>query len=493
MAGQYREASFLRARAGCAARRAQDPPRIAGAAVLAVVSACCWAGEPAAPGPAPEVEQGARGMAPGDLQRRLDAAVLQAKQRIEAGAPREALALLRLALQEAQSVGADTTAIRFVAAQALLRMARFAEAAEILARLAEEQPESDRVQLDYAAALFALGRDEEAAAIFREMRRRDLPPMVRRNVEGFLERIHARQRLRIDLDMGFWRDDNVNNAAERETVEAPIFGTLLPLTLDERPVRAWVVRAGAQLRWSRPLRGRRGTYIETRAAAARNTALGAGAHNRTWASLSVGPRVGYTASIAGRRRFGQVHADLGFERRWRSGDPYAASLWLGLGLDQAVADGWRAGGSTRLWTTRYARQDGNVDPRGRSFGLRGSRRLGAGWLTAAGTYSRERPARRDLRWTSHAFSLGYAASFTWDWNLSIRAHLANTGFAGAHPLFRIRREDRTRGIFLAVSHRALAWRGYLPELILRWEQTRSNLPLYDRQLRSVQLGLRRLF
>ena len=61
------------------------------------------------------------------------------------------------------------------------------------------------------------------------------------------------------------------------------------------------------------------------------------------------------------------------------------------------------------------------------------------------------------------------------------------------PLFLKRREEQTHDVSLTVSHRALAWEGYLPELALNWYRTRSNIPIYDREVRTLRLGLRQLF
>ena len=58
---------------------------------------------------------------------------------------------------------------------------------------------------------------------------------LRRKVEGFLGGILARQRLRVDLDLGLWYDGNVNNAAEVGTVAIPAFGSLV-FEVDQRPV-----------------------------------------------------------------------------------------------------------------------------------------------------------------------------------------------------------------------------------------------------------------
>ena len=428
-----------------------------------------------------------------DLSRGVVEAVRVAERWIETGSPEKALALLRDAVRAARAAGIDTAAVRFMAAQALLKMRRYGAAAALLARLAEERPEVDRFQLDYAAALFALGRDDEAEAVFRDVRRRErLPPPVRRNVEDFLERIRARQRWRIDLDVGFWHDGNVNNAPERETVEVPLFGGL-PITLSERPVSAWVVRTGARLRWREAVAKSGRVYLESRASLARNTAVGAGAHNRTWASLSTGPRAGYALEIAGRRRPGLIRADVGAEQRWRGGGGYAASLWTGLGVDQAITGDWRVGTSAQFWITRYDGENADVHPQGRSFGLHVARRLGPGWLTAGGTLSRETPQRRSLRWRSRAASLAYTADFGRDWNLSVRADLSRTAFDGEQPLFLTRRRDRTHGLALTVSHRALMWQGYLPEITLNWSRTVSTISLYDRELRIARVGVRRLF
>ena len=53
--------------------------------------------------------------------------------------------------------GVDATGIRFMAAQALLKMGRPHETAETLAQPAGEHPAIGRVRLDYAASL--LGED----------------------------------------------------------------------------------------------------------------------------------------------------------------------------------------------------------------------------------------------------------------------------------------------------------------------------------------------
>ena len=427
-------------------------------------------------------------------QQNIERALRSAEALISSGMSEKGLMLLRELRPAAEAHGADTTPIRFLMAQALMRLRRHEEAALILAELVAEQPAVDRFVLDYAAALFALGRDDDARAVFRKVRsERELPPVVRRNVERFLERIRARQRLRIDFELGFWHDDNVNNSSELETVEVPVFGFVLPITLNEQPVSAWVARTGVQARWRHALDDSRRVTVETRASIARNTALGASEHNRTWARASLGPRFRYSTELAGRPRPGMVLADVGAERRLRGGDGYATSLWTGLGVRQTFTRDWNAGLFTRLWTTRYDGEDSDADPLGRSVAVKVRRGIGPGWLTLGGRLSRETPRTRSLRWTSRTLSVAYGADVGRRWNFSLRGSLSRTRFDDEHALFRVRRNDRSYGAGLTVSHRSLSWEGYLPEFTLSWRRTTSSIPIYERKLRTFRIGLRRLF
>ena len=422
-----------------------------------------------------------------------DEAVEMARRLIDAGQPEAAYEILRQSMQALSLENIDTATIRFLAAQALLAGGHHAQAEQLLRRLVDDRPDLLPVQLEYATILFELGRDDEADAIFREIRRkRELPPLVQRDVEDFLERIRLRQRWRIDFDLGFWRDDNVNNAPESEAVAIPAFGGLR-FSLDQQPIPAWVARIGVHLRWREPMVKSGRNFFETHVSVSRNTAIRASEYNRTWLSVSTGPRIHYSAEVAGRPRPGMFHADTGVVLRWRGSREYATSPWASIGVEQAVGRNWRLGGSARLWVTRYDTGSGDAQPWGRSLALYATRLVWPGWLTMGGEISRETPERRSLRWASHKVWLRYAADIGQDWSVSFRAGLTRTRFDAEEPLFLKRREEQTHDVSLTVSHRALAWEGYLPELALNWNRTRSNIPIYNREVRTLRLSLRQLF
>ena len=463
----------------------------AASALLALALSCAapGAGARAADSPAPPVPASVPGEA---VAAAVQGALARAEYLIVGGQPIAAFAVL-MQTMEALPEGADDAALRFGIAQALMAGGRFAQAEQVLARIAEERPGNLRVRLDRAWALMALGRRDEAGALFRELRRRpDLPADARRKAEGFLSGILARQRLRVDLDLGLWYDGNVNNAAEVETVQFPAFGNLI-FDLNQRPVGAWVARTGASLRWREAVTEDGRVQIEARAGAARNTAIGASEFNRTSFNLSAGPRFDYAVTIAGRPRPGRLGADAGVERRRRGGKGEATTRWGGLALNQVLDVDWRVGATPRLWVTRLDGQLDEAEPAGRSLGLSVSRRAGPGWLTARGTFSRETAERRSLNWRSRGLGLEYAAEVGDGWSGSVRLGLKAQRYDEADALFLRRRADRRRSAGMTLSHREVSWEGYQPVLMLDWSRTDSNIELYDRKLRSVRLGLRRLF
>ena len=482
-----------------AAGRWTLPRRSARSAALALALSCAGLGAvthaqtaepPAAPPPAPAPASGPGEAAPASAA--IQAALAVAEHLIQAGRPVDAFAVL-IETMDTLPDGTDTAPLRFAIAQALMAGGRLVQAELVLARLAEERPDNLRVRLDRASVLFALGRDDEAGELFRAIRRApDLPADARRQVEGFLGRILHRQRLRVDLDLGLWYDGNINGAPEADTVAIPAFGNLV-FDLEERPVGAWVARTGATLRWRRPVTGDGRVLVETTASAARDTAIGMSDYNRTRLGLTAGPRIGYALPLGGRLLPGRLALDVGLQRRFRGGSGYATNLWGGLALDQALDEDWRVGAAPRVWTTLHDGQPDEADPVGRSLGLFVSHRAGPGWLTLSGSLARETADWDNLNWRSRGLSLEYAADVGEDWSGSVRLGLSTARFDEADAIFLTRREDRTRSAGLSLSHREVSWNGYQPVLMFDWSRTDSNVPLYDRTVTSVRVGLNRLF
>ena len=366
-------------------------------------------------------------------------------------------------------------------------------ATQILGRLAKEYPQVDRLQLDYAAMLYSMGRDEEADEIFREIReKKNLPEPVKRNVEKFLERIHRRKSLLIDYDFSVWKDDNVNNATEVDEVEIPLFGGLR-FTVNEKPVEAWVVRTGVHLLHRMPLQEDGSLRLNSRVGLARNTARNAKAHNRTWLNLSTGPQWFYLLQFADQKLPGYAGADIGYEKRWWGGDPYSGSAWVRLSARQNLPGHWAVGGYVRYWDTRYSENSNQLEPKGQALNLYAERIFQNARITAGWTVSTEHPDQPTQRWKSHRGMLGYETVFGLNWHVSAVATLSENRYKGFDPIFQRRRKDQHRNLHVTVSNRALSWNGYLPEVTLGMTETKSNIDLYDRDNFTLRLGLQKLF
>jgi len=417
--------------------------------------------------------------------------IMEAGRQLQQGNPTQTL---RLLAQATELLGGRTTAdILFLAAQAHMGLGNREMATQILGQLAKEYPQVDRLQLDYAAMLYSMGRDEEADAIFREIRgKKNLPEPVKRNIENFLERIHRRKSLLIDYDFSVWKDDNVNNAAEVDQVEIPLFGGLA-FTVNEKPIEAWVVRTGVNLLHRTPLREDGSQRLNSRIGLARNTARNAKAHNRTWLNLSTGPQWFYLMEFADHKLPGYAGVDVGLEKRWRGGDPYSSSVWLRLSARQNLPGHWALGGYARYWDTRYSEVASSLEPKGQALNLYVEHTFQKARVTVGWTVSTEHPDQLTQRWKSHQGVLVYETIIGLNWDVSAVATLSENRYKGFDPIFQRRRKDQHRNLHVTVSNRAWSWNGYLPELTFGLTETKSNIDLYDRDNLTLRLGLQKLF
>lgn len=467
-------------------------PARAGIATLLVLSCGIgWADESVSVKLADAGSMPAQEEKQGELEEQYRQLIMEAGRQLQQGRPDQTLQLLD---QATELLGGRVTAdILFLAAQAHMGLGNREKAMQILGRLAKEYPQVDRLQLDYAAMLYSVGRDEEADAIFREIREKEnLPEPVKRNVEKFLERIHQRKSLLIDYDFSVWKDDNVNNATEVDEVEIPLFGGLR-FTVNEKPVEAWVARTGVHLLHRAPLREDGSLRLNSRVGLARNTARNAKAHNRTWLNLSTGPQWFYLMEFAGHKLPGYAGADIGYEKRWWGGDPYSGSAWVRFSARQNLPGHWALGGYVRYWDTRYSENSSRLEPKGQALNLYAERTFRNARVTAGWTFSTEHPDLRTQRWKSHQGMLAYETVFDVNWHVSAMATLSEARYGGTDVIFQRRRKDQHRNLHVTVSNRAWSWNGYLPELTFGLTETKSNIDLYDRDNFTLRLGLQKLF
>ena len=90
-------------------------------------------------------------------------------------------------------------------------------------------------------------------------------------------------------------------------------------------------------------------------------------------------------------------------------------------------------------------------------------------------------------------TVSYGATFWRDFNVSAGSSLDDREYDGKEALVQKQRSDDTYGAGLKLSHWALAFEGFMPELNLDWAKTASSVVLFARTVRIARLGMQRMF
>jgi len=118
---------------------------------------------------------------------------------------------------------------------AALETGRPQEAAFAFERVLAMEPRDHRARLELARAHLLMGNYEQSQSLFFEVLASEPPPLVRENIQNFLDELDSRLKKRsqsfsamVDLKMG--ADSNVNSATQVSSVDTLAFG---PVSLDE--------------------------------------------------------------------------------------------------------------------------------------------------------------------------------------------------------------------------------------------------------------------
>ncbi|MDF7775676.1 surface lipoprotein assembly modifier [Sphingomonas sp. AOB5] len=124
---------------------------------------------------------------------------------------------------------------RFLSGMLAAGMGDHATAAEFYKEILSDDPGQTRVRLELGRELLAMGHTASADKQFKiAAQDDDLPEDVARTIRSVRDVIRARRAWRLDIDLGFAPDSNINNATASDTVTILWGGIPLPLTLDQR-------------------------------------------------------------------------------------------------------------------------------------------------------------------------------------------------------------------------------------------------------------------
>ena len=348
-------------------------------------------------------------------------------------------------------------------------------------------PSLVRVRLELARAFYLKGEDRLAKRHFERVLAGGVPPPVIANVRRFLAEIRARRRWTMHAGFALAPDTNIGATSDERIIYIDVGGQRLPFERDAEDLTSsgiglsvwtggeyqyplaprWRLRAGGNLS--------RREYEGSR-------------FDHTFASLHGGPRwlihQGTEASLL---------ASVG--RRWAATTPDHDDIGLRLEgahrLTRRVTMRGRASWRDRSYRTRDYLDGPAVDVSlSGSWVVRPTVRVhaGIGWGDERPKAERWRQERRWLRLgASVALPRGFTVGATGE---ARRASYEGNWFphtAGDA------RKDRTGSIRLSAHNRALAWRGFSPQLSIVHERRRTNAQLYDYERTGGELRFVRVF
>lgn len=368
---------------------------------------------------------------------------------------------------------------RFRLAMMFGSLGRHAEAAILFRRILDEQPGTQRVRLELARVLEALGDEAGARRALREAQAGGLPPDVARLVDRYSAALRSRKPLGASLELAIAPDSNINRSTRSTTL-----GTVIgDFTLDEdaRQTSGIGLSARGQA-YARHDIGRQVSLLGQVGTAAdlyRNSIF-----NDVRLSIAVGPEM-----RIGRDR---IATELGMSWRWFGGDRYSTMRTAGINFFHPLDR------QSQLRLTALASAIDNARNR-----LQG----GQGY-TVSLTYERALSSRagialsiavdrQDLRDPGYSTTNGNVTLLAYrEIGAATLAGTASYGRLEADERLAIyprRRADDFYRASLAITYRRLRIGGFSPLVRVTAEYNHSNIELYQYRRLRTEFGLVRAF
>ena len=350
-----------------------------------------------------------------------------------------------------------------------------------------DRPGLVRVRLELARAFFLKGEDNLSRRHFEHVLAGNPPQPVAYNVRRFLSQIRARRRWSLHTGFALAPDTNIGATSDESIIYIDIGGQRLPFRRDAEELTTSGIGlslwTGGEYQYplDEGLRLRAGANVSRRE-------YGGSRFDQTFVSGHAGPRW-----LLGRNTEASVLASV--QRRWSAGvqdhDLLGVRIEAGHRFTRRVTAIARTSWHDRNYRTRTY-LDGPV----------ADVSLSGAWVVtptvradAALGWGRERPEtetwRHDRRWLRAGVSVALPRGFT----VGGSGELRRTDYEGnwfphtsGEP-----REDRTRSLRASVHNRALAWKGFSPQISLVHEVRKTNAQLYDYKRTGGELRFVRLF
>ena len=358
-------------------------------------------------------------------------------------------------------------------------LGRDADAAMLFRGILDEQPGAQRVRLEFARVLEALGDEAGARRALREAQAGGLPPDVARLVDRYSAALRSRKPLGASLELAIAPDSNINRSTRSTTL-----GTVIgEFTLDENARRTSGIGLSARgqayarhdigHRWS--LLGQVGTAADLY----RHRAF-----NDVRLSIAVGPEV--------RMGSDRLATEIGMSWRWFGGDRYSTTRTAGLNFFHPLnrqAQLRLTASASAIDNARIRLQDGQGYTASLTYERALSNRAGLAFSIAAD--------RQNLRDPGYSTSGGQITVFGYrEIGAATLIGTASYGRLEADArqfLFLRRRADSLYRVSAGATFRQLTIGEFAPLIRVIAERNHSTVALFDYRRLRVEMGIVRAF
>ncbi len=351
-----------------------------------------------------------------------------------------------------------------------------------------DDPGQTRVRLELGRSMLAMGRPQSADRQFKMAQQdSELPPEIARTIRTVRDIIRANRAWRLDVNVGFAPDTNINGATSADSITI-LWGGIIPLdmTLDER-ARATsgigqtaTVSAGVRL-----------PVGEGVAAIADLDTSGTNYSGTLYDDYQLQVAAGGELRLSDHLR--ATLQALGAQR-WYSGALASRQAGAKAGLQLGIGDRQRVGMQVDARHTQ-ALFDSNYD--GWQLGAYATyeRALSRSLVASVGAFGRrDLLAARAYSSTEYGASLGLGGELPMGFNAAVSGTVSRATFDAPLPIFSWdARRDMRYTARATLGNRKLAWMGFSPEISVAYTRNDSSIRYFEMDRVRVRFGFARYF
>ncbi len=374
----------------------------------------------------------------------------------------------------------DWIELEFLRGRLALLDDQAASAAAIFENILYRYPDIVRVRLELGLALFQMKQDQRANYHLDLALQQEVPEVTMNRVESLKQVMRQRRRWQVSIKVAAVPDSNVNAATDAPTVD--LFG--LPFILDEDARRRTGLGALASISIINATPVSRGTVLASELRV-RHVEYKSGQFDDSLVSFYAGPEMSSATKRVGlrvggfRRWFGQNGFNWGaggqlsttvlFTRPW-SGGLNLGAHWIGY--DQLAA---RSGFSLQ------------VEPFVR-------RAIGAsGQVRSSVAYRRDFAREKNQANTTIQYGVSFQRELRNNIRLGLKGLVGVRNFRAAQTPFGVRREDRFFSLGAQITVAGIRFLGAALEASYDFQQSNSNVALFDYTRHRFEIGFTKEF